>query len=280
VTNNLRNKVKGKILVAEQIKQNVFKNRHTNTICNYQQFGTDHPENQFLKLVLRHVQCYSEENPRLFNGFTNQLAQSIIYCIPAFESVQTAQDHIKTVPVRRSTFYPEYLKAIELGEAILRRLAFNVTKKSTSTFVQTPPFWIDMTKLFELYVFGKLKKLFPNPGIVTYHDLFNQKETDILIRETDEQYRCVIDCKYKPRYEKGSVDLSDKRQILGYTRLKSVYHELGYKNDYSKVVKGLIIYSTSGPDTTINKNQLLSDPIKEYVDLYKLGIGLPVKNNQ
>ena len=214
VTNNLRNRVKGKILVAEQIKQNVFKNRNTNTVCNYQEFGTDHPENQFLKLVLWQIQRYLEENPRLFSGFSNQLAQSIIYCLPAFEHVQIAQQHVKTVGVKRSSFYTEYLKAVELGEAILRRLAFNVTKKFSSTSVQTPPFWIDMSKLFELYVFGKLKELFPNPESLSYHDSFaGGKETDISLKEID--YKCVIDCKYKPKYENQNPSLEDKRQQPG-----------------------------------------------------------------
>lgn len=39
VQENLRNKVKGKIIVGQQIKQNIFKNRFTNTVCEYQVFG-------------------------------------------------------------------------------------------------------------------------------------------------------------------------------------------------------------------------------------------------
>lgn len=49
---NLNNKVKGKVLVGQQIKQNILKNRYTKTICKFQEFGFDIELNQFLKFVL------------------------------------------------------------------------------------------------------------------------------------------------------------------------------------------------------------------------------------
>ncbi len=97
-----------------------------------------------------------------------------------------------------------------------------------------------MSKLFELYVFGKFRKRFPERGALTYHDDFRGgKQTDIIIRAKG--FKCVIDCKYKPQYENNAPSLADKRQLAGYTRLKSVYNKL--EVSYEKLIPGLIIYS-------------------------------------
>src|SRR5690554_4935329 len=53
---NLKNRLKGKVLVGEQIKNNLLKNRLTQTVCQYQEFGLDTELNQFLKYVLQRVQ--------------------------------------------------------------------------------------------------------------------------------------------------------------------------------------------------------------------------------
>ncbi len=84
VTENLNSKVKGKILVGEQIKENIVKNRLTNTICNYQYYGINNPENQFLKLVIQFVSSWLSTN-EYFLG--SQLLSLLQYCRPAFEHV-------------------------------------------------------------------------------------------------------------------------------------------------------------------------------------------------
>ena len=52
VTHNLQGRIKGKILVGQNIKNNIVKNKLTNTICEYHVFGIDIIENRFLKKVL------------------------------------------------------------------------------------------------------------------------------------------------------------------------------------------------------------------------------------
>ena len=274
ITENLSGRIKGKILVGEQIKQNVVKNRGTQTICNYQEYGINHIENQFLKSVLRFIVRYSQTNQRLFYGYQRKLKELLAFCEPAFVNVQLAPQNTKTVIVKHNSFYSDYRVAVDLGEAILKKFAFNITKRNTSGTTFTPPFWIDMSKLFEMYVFGKLKNIFPNPGSMSYHDRFYRKETDILIRDTE--YKCVIECKYKPQYRDETVELGDKRQVIGYTRLKRVYKLLG--ENYERIVKGVIIYSDQHEAEEISMDKLFKSPIEEYIHLYKLGIKLPSIN--
>lgn len=271
VTENLNSRVKGKILVGRQIKENIAKRRLTRTICNFQEYGINTEENQFLKLVLGFVSSYLNQQQFFDKDQVLQLRHILNYCLPTFEWVDIPDQMHQKITVHKNVFYKEYEEAIKIGGYILKRFSFNINKASQSQ-TSTPPFWIDMSKLFELYVFGKLKKLFPAGEEVTYHDNFKGgKETDILIRAKD--YKSVIDCKYKPAYKNLDPSLEDKRQLAGYTRLKSVYNKLDVLPD--QLIKGLIIYSHQDCENEIQKDKLFSESIEEYVEFYKLGISLP-----
>lgn len=272
VTENLDSRIKGKVLVSKQIKENAFKNRLTKTICNYQEYGINNEENRFLKLILKFISSYISQKSHFFNPQQKMQLQNILnYCLPAFQSIEEHnQPHIR-IKIKKNIFYKEYEEAIKIGRYILNRFSFNINKASQSQ-TSTPPFWIDMSKLFELYVFGKLKKIFPDPNAVTHHDKFaGGKETDILIRA--DGYKCVIDCKYKPQYQEGSPSLEDKRQLAGYTRLKRVYEKLEVQE--TGIVKGVIIYSHQESSDCIEKNNLFAKKMGEYVEFYKVGVKLP-----
>ena len=91
--------------------------------------------------------------------------------MPAFEQVDTiTQKHLQ-IHVKKNIFYEEYEEVIKIGGYILKRFSFNLNKTSTKN-TTTPPFWIDISKLFELYVFSKMVKMFPEPNAFTYHDKF------------------------------------------------------------------------------------------------------------
>ena len=282
VTENLNSRVKGKILVSQQIKENVVKNRLTKTVCNYQAYGINTEENQFLKRVLEFVASYLSQRPHVFTKEQNLQLQNILhYCLPAFEQVEVLKHPHQRPQVKKSVFYREYEEAQRIGSCILKRYSFHINKTSQSQ-ATTPPFWIDMSKLFELYIFQKLKRIYPETGSVTYHDRYRgRKETDILLRA--DPGPCVIDCKYKPRYKNQTPSLKDKRQLAGYTRLESVYKKLGARP--TELIKGLIIYPDQSRKDTIEKKDLL-DPkneenkIGEYIDFYKLGIRLPELRSQ
>jgi len=272
VTENLNNRVKGKILIGEQIKHNILKNRLTKTICSYQEYGINTPENQFLKLILQFAGSYMDQRNSFFTSEQLFKLKNILhFCLTAFEQVSVLENKHQRIKVSPNPFYKEYNKAIEIGEYILKRFSFNISK-TNQTQTSTPPFWIDMSKLFELFVFGKFKKIFPRPGEITYHDAFmGGKETDILIKS--DGYKCVVDCKYKPQYQSSSPSLDDKRQLAGYTRLKSVYNKLSIPLD--QVVRGLIVYPNQNASIVIEKESLFKTNIEEYVSFYKLGIKLP-----
>lgn len=74
-----------------------------------------------------------------------------------------------------------------------------------------------MSKLFELYVFKKIRERFPYEGEVKYHQKYNRHEPDFILN-TNCGLKAIVDAKYKPRYKSGNPSMEDARQLAGYTR--------------------------------------------------------------
>ena len=281
VTHNLQSKVKGKILVGQNIKTNIFKNRLTNTICEYQEFGIDTMENRFLKKVLKFVSTYIANNQKLFSGNENELMQMIGYCNPAFENVSNEYNEDELRHVKANPFFKEYKEAIKIGKLILKRFAYNISNAAQSEIVTTPPFWIDMPRLFELYVYHLLLKENSNKtSNISYQFSTYGNYLDFLIR--DGANSMVVDAKYKLQYENGKVH-NDMRQVAGYARLTKVRNEVSKENNnFSKetVLPCLIVYPSIKLDdsTSFKLSDLIDEnrAIKAYHKIYKLGISLPV----
>jgi len=274
VQENLNNRIKGKILVSQHIKQNIFKNRITSTYCEYQVYAEDHLENRFLKKVLRFVSSYVENHKTLFSKTYKSLDEAIRYCRPSFEFVSDTLRENELKHIKYNPFFSVYRDAINIGGYILKRFAFNITQTSTN-LVSTPPFWIDMPRLFELYVFSKmmidnsLDKKHVNYQFSTYGNAL-----DILVSK--EGFQMIIDAKYKLQYKTGHLH-QDIRQVAGYARLNKVRDKLNINEDRN--IDCLIIYPDlkNGIDNfsldSIIQNR---EPILAYHKVYKLGVKLPL----
>ena len=274
VRENLNNRIKGKILVGEHIKQNLFKNRLTTTYCEYQVFGEDNLENRFLKKVLQFTISYVENHKLLFHNTLLEIQETINYCLPAFEQISNSFEDHKLNHIKHNPFFKEYKDAIRIGNYILKRFSYNITQTSTDK-ISTPPFWIDMPRLFELYVYSQMMKHNPED----YKEIHYQFSTygnylDVLISKPD--FQMVIDAKYKLHYKHSQVH-QDIRQVSGYARLKKVRNELKVFDD--KNIDCLIIYPDmqNGIDELTLKNiNHYKQEIKAYHKVYKLGVRLPL----
>ncbi len=273
VQENLNNRVKGKILVGQHIKQNVFKNRFTNTFCEYQQFGEDHAENRFLKKVLQFASSYIENHKDLFGNKYTDLQHTINYCRPAFEHISNQVNDYELKHIKHNPFYKDYATAVDLGKKILKRFAYNITQ-TTNDKVATPPFWIDMPRLFELYAYSKMIEANPTDRKAIHYQFSTYGNAlDILVSKEGSQM--VIDAKYKLHYKSGHLH-EDIRQVAGYARLNKVREKLQVTDDRN--IDCLIIYPDmeNGLDVlsleNIKENRL---PIQAYFNVFKLGVKLP-----
>ncbi|MCD0475253.1 McrC family protein [Flavobacterium sp. EDS] len=273
VQENLSNRIKGKIVVSQHIKKNVFKNRFTSTYCEYQQFGEDHAENRFLKKVLQFASSYTENHKDLFGKNYTQIQHTINYCRPAFNLISDEVNDTEIKHIKQNPFYKDYTAALQAGSYILKNFAYNITQTTTQK-VATPPFWIDMPRLFELYVYSKMIEDNPK-DIKEIHYQFSTygNALDILVSKPDAQM--VIDAKYKLHYQNGHLH-EDIRQVAGYARLKKVRNQLNVADD--KYIDCLIIYpdmENGIEDLSLQTIKDKSREIKAYYKVYKLGVKLP-----
>lgn len=272
VTGNLNSKVKGKILINETIKKNHFNNKMLYTYCQYSEFGINSIENKVLKKAL----VFSIAAMQNLKGIdTSRLNGLLNYIQPAFINIESEVNIEDLKAIKPNKLYKEYEQALKFAKHILKRYGYNIST-ANSTVVKTPPFWIDMSKLFELYVYSKLKERFTKHNEVTYHKKFNYLEPDFIIKSKDGLTKMVVDAKYKPQYQNGNINTEDIRQISGYARLNKVYEFLEFEND--KVIDCLVIYSNQDANRIDFKGDNFSlEEEKEYNRFYKIGIQLPLK---
>lgn len=273
VQKNLNNRVKGKILISHHIKQNVFKNRFTNTYCEYQNFGEDHAENRFLKKAFLFASAYVESKEGVFGNIFTDLQHSINYCRPAFELVSEEVNEYELKHRKHNPFYQDYKEALKIGSYILKRFAYNITQTS-GLKIPTPPFWIDMPRLFELYVYSKMVEANPvDKKNIHYQFSTYGNALDILVSKSNNHM--VIDAKYKLHYQAGHLH-DDIRQVAGYARLKKVREQLNVTDD--KNIDCLIIYpdmENGISELTLENIIQFRQEIKSYYKVFKLGVKLP-----
>lgn len=270
VDRNLNSKVKGKILINQTIKQNLVKSKNTYTVCRFEEYGVNSIENKLLKKAF-------EFSFSILSGlkgeFRNTSSSICSYINPGFEMVDSEVNILELKHIRPNPLFPEYEHALKLAKIILRKYGYAISK-TTEDKIETPPFWIDMSKLFELYVHSKLKKEFTESGEIIYHPKIDRLESDFLLKSQDGAFKMVVDAKYKPRYENNKVSLEDIRQVSGYARMKGVYDCLGMLNK-NEVIDCLIIYSSqSATSEDLIKSEFRTEE-QGYVRFYKVGIKLP-----
>lgn len=274
VTRNLNSRVKGKILINATVKQNHTKQKMLNNVCQYEEFGFNSVENRVLKKALLFTQSALNNLKGVSDIDFKHLFQ---FVSPAFQQVD---EHIDLKELKKSKpnpLFKDYTQALKLAKLILKKYGYNISN-TTETKIKTPPFWVDMSKLFELYVFKKLREEFSERKEIIYHKKFHGLEPDYLLNSKSKGHKMVIDAKYKPRYKNDNIYLDDARQLSGYARLKSIYKELGLE-DNNELIDCLIVYSDQSLGEKPFRESLMNQvEDNKYLRLFKVGIKLPEIN--
>ncbi|MGI4886475.1 MAG: 5-methylcytosine restriction system specificity protein McrC [Janthinobacterium lividum] len=283
VKRELRGRIKGKIEVAKTLRQGALKGRPLSMACAFEEFSLDIPENRLLKQALRFAGRYLQGYPAL----ENDLAPLLRYCEPAF--VEVVEEGEQTVALKpgRNPLHHNYDEALRVGLLLLKRFGFSLREAGaeTSALVAVPPHWLDMSRLFELYVLGMLKAQFGSLA-VAYGELeakANYGLPDFLLRGA---VPWIIDAKYKPQYDYKYL-IEDVRQLSGYARDRGVLTKLGFSTSDAQdeaVVRCLVIYpqrvniiedSTETVEKFPIEAELSRFGIKQFTRFYKLAVRLP-----
>lgn len=271
VENNLYATIKGKVLVPKTFKSNTLKNKSLHTFCTYDEFGINYPENRIIKKALLFVLRYSKLSK------TNLLDLSSIlnYILPAFEKVDENISVHNVKAVKHNPFFSEYAKAVDVAIMILKRFGFNINSINEDNEIATPPFWINMPQLFEIYVLGLLKNAFGDKEILFQADI---KYGDIDFLRITNGKKMVLDAKYKPKYQSNNYDISDIRQLSAYARDKGTMNTLSIpkENRINTLLDCIIIYPDSNASSEISEDDLMKNPISQFERFYKVGVSIPV----
>ena len=263
VEENLNAKVKGKINLSHTLKHHIFKGQNHKTVCRYPVFGLDCLENRLLKKALRFVQSYLSKSPI---ETEEKLGQLLSYCLASFELVSDDVDIRRFKSFKNNAFFKEYAQGLKLAKMILKRFSYNL--KNTQNTQQTPPFYIDMSLLFEQYVYALLLE----NNEVKYQVKGGYGVVDFLIEDM------IVDTKYKPKYKNKKINrdtIEDIRQLSGYARDEKIIECLGTNGT---IAKCLVIYPNKEGDKDSDLSGLWGDgeEIQGFVNFKKIGVRLPV----
>ena len=275
IEENLHSKIRGKLKPIANWRKNEIKKKEDYFFCQYQVFSANIPVNRLLKkaldtsiLLLGNVRSLS----RNMTGLA--FLSSKMKLIEAFKNIDSnvRLESIRNYKFDKLNMY--YSEAIKLAKCIIRHQDNALTDGSGKKKV--PLFWIDMSRLYEVYVLGILQTHYPNNILFQVKGSYGTQCDYLHIGEG-----IVLDAKYKLWYSsyngrRSHVDsmVADIREISAYARDERF---LNLMNNNVSTPKCVIIH----PDEeTTNLGAVLSDSVKNnkvegYRDFYRLSIDLP-----
>lgn len=273
---NLHSKIKGRVMMSRHMKQNVSVGRADRVWCAYQEYSEDIPENRLLKKALLFVRRMASTLPALeAHGMSGDLTRMVNASLAAFAGVSDDVDPSAVRTERGNVLFGDYKGALKLAKTILRRYDYSIANVEAQSN-KVPPFWIDMSRLYEVYVYSILDKAYP--GAILFQAPGSWRTAADYLK-TDE--RMVMDAKYKPRYAYTNEDMiDDVREMSGYARDRRILAALGVGDD-PFIPPCLVIYPVYGEGG--GTLQSLSGPIlpqatpvREFKEFYKIGIKVPM----
>lgn len=278
---NLQSKIKGKIDISKHIKQNIICKREDRICCKYQEYTPDNIENRILKKALFFAESYISRL-RHHNSF-----KSLIFAINEIKAhFREVSDSVEIQDLKAVTgnkLYKEYAEGIRLAKMILRNYSYSISE-TQKDFDYSPVFWIDMARLYEVYVYSKLFERFGSRIKFQVPGCF-RTAVDFVDTET----KTIIDTKYKPRYKDGNQGvIHDIRQLSAYSRDRRILKAMGASQDL--IPSCVIIY----PDDSIYEDEFCQEdklgqessdrtsllfpdamPISGYTNFYKTNFRVP-----
>lgn len=276
-------KVKGHIQVMKNERKNIASKRFDRVFCNYNEYTVDIPENRLIKKALlfsSQILKTITENHSIGNKAKLMISKSLALFERVSEDVQIKEvTHIKG-----HKLFSEYNEAIRLAKLILQRYDYSISKTS-SVNENVPPFTLDMSLLYEHYVYGLLYDAYGDK--ISYQYKGKTGFPDFLYCSSN--FKAILDTKYIPKYENVSLDNNVIRQLSGYGRDIPILRHLGYDeiNEESPVpnVPCVIIYPKEGDDVMnpfVKKQlqELCTTPVRKLARFYKICIPLPVMGSK
>lgn len=238
---NYQSKVRGKINVKKNIRENTCRGRSDRFYCQYIDFTEDTLENRILKSALAKSRAILDSRFQV----STEMAQRIGFCRHAFRKVRDMSIKASDFnAVSASGLYMYYKPLLRQARCIHSQKYYAYGLENGQTVmksVYTVPYMINMEKLFEFYARTLMKSMIDRDRY--YLDSYSRRIylqsgvtqpdqvergihlmpyciPDLLIcsKETNEPV-FVLDAKYKPH---NRTARSDSHQLLSYVLLTNV----------------------------------------------------------
>ena len=270
-------KVKGRINVLKNERLNIAAKRYDRIYCDYDEYTADIPENRLIKKALLFSRQFVNLSSQSYSS-QSRLKQMINQAVAMFEQVSDDVEIRDVRQIRANKLFKEYREAIRLAKLILRHFDYSISKMSGKEATVTP-FTIDMSLLYEHYVYGLLHAAYGNE--IKYQASSLTGKPDFLYLHEGGQ--AILDTKYKPRLENSTLDKNDIWQLSGYSRDLGIMHRLGYHDliEESPIpsVPCVIIYPCEGGKAENpfmgNSLQSLFSEVDGLLRFYKICVPLP-----
>ncbi|MBQ9312645.1 MAG: hypothetical protein IJ213_06320 [Bacteroidales bacterium] len=267
-------KIKGKILLQDNIAKNTCLLRNDRIFCQYQKYLTDCEENRLLKKAFLITMSYLKNNlsKKHLNNFSKSFTGNIY---KAFEDVSD-NINIRTVnQTYQKTAFKHYYQALKLAKIIIKQFHYSVRTEVMGKY-KVPVFWIDMSRLYEVYIYSKLYKSYGKQIMFQVKGNYN---TAVDFIKQDE--RLIIDTKYKFIYGNEGVKIEDIRQISSYARDMKIISQIGINENDDKELKCIIIHPSKENEKGVvdfDKNKTLlsyAKPMKAFRNFFTIEVSLP-----
>ena len=275
---NFKAKINGKVMMSAHYNKNVTNHRADRIMCCFQEYSTDIPENRLIKKALLFAKRVIATMPSLqCHKMFPEVHQLLQSSLAAFNYVSENIDTSSVKSVQKNKLYSDYGTAIKLAKQLLKRYDYSIDSINNNKNL-VPPFWIDMSRLYEVYVYGLLEKAYP--GKIKFQ-VKGHYRTAVDFLKMDE--KLIMDTKYKPYYDiSNSGIIDDIREISGYARDENILKELGIsESDQNYVPDCLIIYPKMEdccPITTFDNNKPLlleSKHLNSFRKFHKICVPVP-----
>ena len=272
-------KVKGRIDILKNERTNIALKRYDRIYCSYDEYSVDIPENRLLKKALlfskRMIDRIGEHNSS-YNNIKQMLARSMAM----FENVSNDVDIKEIRQIKGHKLFRDYAEAIRLAKLVLSHFDYSINKTS-ETDNKIVPFVLDMSLLYEHYVYGLLYQAYNNK--ITYQYPGKTGLPDFLYSSCN--FKAILDAKYIPKYEEKKLDTYVVRQLSGYGRDLSILRYLGYEVEESSPtpsVPCIIIYPRGtgrieNPFLGKGLSKLCTHSVQRLSQFYKIAIPIPRK---
>lgn len=274
---NLR-KVKGRIRILRNERTNIALRRYDRIYCEYNEYSVDIPENRILKKALLFAQ-------RMLSAMQSHhsydtIHQKIAKTLALFENVSSDVEIRDIKFIKSHKLFKDYAEAIRLAKQVLSHFDYSINKVSDSGN-GVVPFVLDMSLLYEHYVYGLLYEAY-NENI-TYQFNGATGYPDFLYSSNG--FKAILDTKYIPKYDNEPLDTYVIRQLSGYGRDLAILKRLGYdgitEESPTPSIPCVIIYpeesdKVKNPFKGKRLSELCTNRVRRLSQFYKISIPIPI----